>query len=476
MIPFDNPALLFLIQVGSSLFYIALYGIYEELLTIQKRQKMQAPIGSDTQKEEQDYTRELKHAIGSSARTEVMNRWLLRFTNLLAGKLGLNTTDMNQFMKINTSGGTASRSELVWFYYYRLGLDAEQTLRLTDFSELLRKARELAPAAESEVPADGVLIPIDASDANLETKNMRKLLKSAHTVCRTRGRKPIVPTIEMYVRSIWVFFCAPHLFIHSAAKAIQAVLYRLLLGFPFRQCRIAPNAFYYRNGQISLGNYGDLCLPLATAYTDRHLKIDKDFVLRKPVRDDRYISSQQNEDLYSLTSFFQNVFQSIRSLVLLAVFIPFPGYWYSVGETDVIPFFTIFVMFSIFLTSSLVPTFKTNLSIYIPNEDEEDVKKTFKIRLAECLERSGERLVYFLLYALLYYPIIVILMNHSSNTILWKLNLMFSLLIAVDGVFNRNHRPSSLFGICFFAVFISLMMISCKEVEVNDPIRFISIL
>lgn len=158
------------------------------------------------------------------------------------------------------------------------------------------------------------------------------------------------------------------------------------------------------------------------------------------------------------------------------MFIPFPGYWYSVGETDVIPFFTIFVMFSIFLTSSLVPTFKTNLSIYIPNEDEEDVKKTFKIRLAECLERSGERLVYFLLYALLYYPIIVILMNHSSNTILWKLNLMFSLLIAVDGVFNRNHCPSSLFGICFFAVFISLMMISCKEVEVNDPIRFISIL
>jgi hypothetical protein len=481
MIPLDNPALLFLIQVGSSLFYIALYGIYEEFLIIQKRQKMQAPTTSDTDTEEKRYTNALKDAIGSSARTEVMDRWLLDFTNRLASKLDLNTTDIKRFMKINISSDAVSRSELAWFYCYRLGLDAEQRLKLTDFSELLRKARELAPTAESEVPADGVLINIDANDATLETEIMRKLLKSAHAACRTRGRKPIVPTIEMYMRSVWLFFCAPHTFIYSAAKAVQAILYRWLLGFPFRQCKIAPDAFYYTNGNVSLGTYGDLCLPSAIAYTNRHLKIQNDFVLRKPVRDDRNISSQLNEDLYSIASFVQYVFQSIRSLILLGVFIPFPGYWQSMSETDIIPLFTIFVMFSIFLKSSLVPTFKMNLSIYIPNGVEEDVieKKTFKIRFAEFLERNGESLVYFILYALLGYPIIAILINHQSNTILWKLNLIFSLLIAVDGLrssSNTNHQPSSIFGICLFVVFISLVIVSCKEVQVNDSIRLLSIL
>ena len=481
MIPLDNPALLFLIQVGSSLFYIALYGIYEEFLTIQKRQKMQAPTTSDTDTEQTRYTDALKNAIGSSARTEVMDGWLLEFTNRLASKLNLNTIDMERFMKINISSGSTTRAELAWFYWYRLGLDAEQRLKLTDFSELLRKARELASTAESEVPADGVLIHIDANDATLETEIMRKLLKSAHAVCRTCGRKPIVPTIEMYMRSVWLFFCAPHTFIDSAAKAVRAVLYRWLLGFPFRQCKIAPDAFYYRNGNITLGNYGDLCLPSAIAYTNRHLEIQKDFVLRKPVRDDRNISSQLNEDLYSLTSFLQYVFQSIRSLILLCIFIPFPGHWQSMNETDIIPLFTIFVMFSIFLKSSLVPTFKTNLSIYITNEDEEDMieKKTFKIRFAEFLERSGESLVYFILYALVGYPIIAILIHHPSNTILWKLNLIFSLLIAVDGLrssSDTNHPPSSLFGICLFIVFVCLVIVSCKEVQVNDSIRLLSIL
>jgi hypothetical protein len=122
-----------------------------------------------------------------------------------------------------------------------------------------------------------------------------------------------------------------------------------------------------------------------------------------------------------------------------------------------------------------------NLSIYIPNGVEEDVieKKTFKIRFAEFLERNGESLVYFILYALLGYPIIAILINHQSNTILWKLNLIFSLLIAVDGLrssSNTNHQPSSIFGICLFVVFISLVIVSCKEVQVNDSIRLLSIL
>ncbi|KAG1152926.1 hypothetical protein G6F37_000938 [Rhizopus arrhizus] len=442
---------------------------------------MQAPTTSDTHNEETEYTNALRDAIGSSARTEVMDRWLLDFTNCLASKLDLNTTDIKRFMKINISSTAATRSEMAWFYCYRLGLDAEQRLKLTDFSELLRKARELAPTAESEVPADGVLINIGANDAILETENMRKLLKLAHAACRTRGRKPIVPTIEMYMRSAWLFFCAPHTFVYSAAKAVRAVLYRLLLGFPFRQCKIAPDAFYYRNGNVSLGTYGDLCLPSAIAYTNRHLRIQNDFVLRKPVRDDRNISSQLNEDLYSITSCFQYVFQSIRSLILLCVFIPFPGYWQSMNETDIIPLFTIFVMFSIFLKSSLVPTFKTNLSIYITNEDEEDMieKKTFKIRFAEFLERNGESLVYFILYAFLGYPIVIILIHHPSNTILWKLNLIFSLLIAVDGLrssSDTNHPPSSIFGLCLFVVFVCLMIVSCKEVQVNDSIRLLSIL
>ncbi|RCH87108.1 hypothetical protein CU098_004455 [Rhizopus stolonifer] len=325
-----------------------------------------------------------------------------------------------------------------WFMlqYYRLQLDMEAYLKLSDLYKYNKKADEIARSYVAYENGDAeernmVAISMISEEEYVKQydKEMAIWVEKQHELCLPRGNSKVTPKYEMYIRSLYRFFGSPHHCITSVSKALQSHIYLWCRGFPWRQRKVVGNAFYYMKGDGLRTGFGSHWMPdFVEDHKSTLMKVSTDrFPLKKPLKDDIFISNTRDEDSYLITTNLDFMNKSIHSLVSVIYIIFFTHNWLEVTAANIMLALTFYILFCVCVSAVLCPVYFSPICIYVPegflsSDDDELDEPLIRSLLKEPL--------YHLLVFLFSIPVgclmALLIYNSRLNFTLWTLSIIFT--------------------------------------------------
>ncbi|CAO3663214.1 unnamed protein product [Rhizopus stolonifer] len=447
----DIPIVHFVLQVPFVLFSVAYFGINRELLTIQKRQKRLEKKKKGRLMQRKD----MRSIIEGERKEEIIDGRGFMFRNIkkeifeqmelqhLEGIIDVYLKDLERPLEV-----TGRYRRLYWFLrlphighwfmlqYYRLQLDMEAYLKLSDLYKYNKKSEEIALSYAAYQNGDVeernmVAISMMSEEEYVKQYDQEMLIwfEKQHKLCLPRGNSKVTPKYEMYIRSLYRFFSNPHHCITNVSKALQTHIYLWCRGFPWRQRKVVHHAFYYTKGDDLRNMFGQHWMPdfvedhmstLANISTDR-------FPLRKPLENNAFISNTRDEDSYLITTNLDFVNKSIHSLVSVVYIVFFTSNWLEVLAANIMLALTFYVLFCVCVSSVLCPVYFSPVCIYVPTEflssDGDEINEPF-------IRRLLKEPLYYLLVFLFSIPVgclmALLIYNTRLNFTLWMLSIIFT--------------------------------------------------